>query len=413
MNAVIVGPGRIGCGLAGQLLADAGASLTFIGRGAVVEYLARVGSYHVRLVQGRSIEEREVPVRDALSASDSAAAAAIAAADLVIVSVRPPNLESITPLLVAGLSERETPANVLVFENDVEAGPRLRRLVANRTPAGAPEHGFSSAVVSRIVSRRVGDPAGAAPLVFIGDPPADVVVHGPSLRGPLPEIPGLRAVDDLDAWFARKLFVFCAGHAVAAYLGALKGYRYIHSAIRDPEIRRHVFLAMDEGRLGVLAAYGPELAPTLEDMEAIVTRFENAALNDPVWRVARDPRRKLTSNDRLVGAARLAERAGVCPTTLALATAAALCYTGSGEASACEPQAALDSGAVVRTLREVSGLDPAAGLGRLVADSFRELAGGVDNRLWSFDANAPALLSLKQGLWSWRPPERASTHLTP
>jgi mannitol-1-phosphate 5-dehydrogenase len=408
MNAVIVGPGRIGCGLAGQLLADAGASLTFIGRGAVVEQLARVGRYRVRLVQGRSIEEREIPVAAALSASDPAAADAIAAADLVIVCVGVPNLESIAPLLAAGLSLRETPANVLAFENAVDAGPRLRFLVANRLREGAPEHGFSGAVVSRIVARRVGDPAGTAPLVFIGDPPADVVVHRPSLRGPLPQVPGLHAVDDLDAWFAQKLFVFCAGHAVAAYLGALKGYRYIHSAIRDPEIRRHVLAAMDEGRRGVLATYGPELAPRLDDIEAIVSRFENAALNDPVWRVARDPRRKLAWNDRLVGAARLAERAGVRPTTLALATAAALCYTGSGEAGSCEPQSTRESGAVVRTLREVSRLDPAAGLGRLVADSFRELAGGVDTLRWSLDSDSPALLSLEQPLWSWHPSKPAT-----
>ncbi len=404
MNAVIVGPGRIGCGLAGQLLADAGASLTFIGRGAVVDHLARVGRYHVRLVQGRSVEEREVPVAAALSASDPAAAAAIAAADLVIVSVGAPNLASIVPLLVAGLSRRETPANVLAFENAVDAGPRLRFLVANRLPAGAPEHGFSSAVVSRIVARRVGDPAGAAPLAFIGDPPADVVVHGPSLRAPLPRIPGVRAVDDLDAWFARKLYVFSAGHAVAAYLGALKGYRYLHSAIRDPEIRRDVRAAMDEGRRGLLAAHGPEVAPTLDDIEAILSRFENAALNDPVWRVARDPRRKLACGDRLVGAARLAERAGVRPTALALAAAAALCFTCSSDPSACELQAALATGGVVRTLREVSGLDAADGLGRIVAESFRELAGGreVDN----------LLLSLERRLWSWRRAEPAPTRLT-
>jgi mannitol-1-phosphate 5-dehydrogenase len=259
-------------------------------------------------------------------------------------------------------------------------------------------------VVTRIVARRVGDLAGATPLVFIGDPPADVVVHGPSLRGPLPEIPGLRVVDDIEAWFARKLFVFCAGHASAAYLGALKGYRYIHSAIRDPEIRREVYAAMDEGRRGVLAAYGPAVAPTPEDLDAIVARFENAALNDPIWRVARDPLRKLGRGDRLVGAARLAERAGVCPTTLALAAAAALCFTGSGDASALELQAPLGATGIIRTLREVSGLDASEGVGRMVAERFRELSSG-----WGVDN---LLVSLERRLWSWRRAEPDSTRLS-
>ena len=70
---------------------------------------------------------------------------------------------------------------------------------------------------------RIGDPAGTKPMVFVGDPPTSFVVHGPSLRAPLPPIEGLRAVDDFGAWVMKKLYTFGAGHAAAAYLGALKG----------------------------------------------------------------------------------------------------------------------------------------------------------------------------------------------
>jgi mannitol-1-phosphate 5-dehydrogenase len=391
-RAVVVGPGRIGCGLAGPLLADAGFEVTFLGRGAAIAQLARARRFRVRLTGGPRPEEREYLVADAHALGTDDAAAALAAADLVVVAVGPANLAAVAPALAAGLARRATPVNVLAFENDPEAGAKLRLQVGLRLPPGRPAHGFSGAVVSRIVARRIGDVAGSTPLVFVGDAPADVVVHGPSLVAPLPALPCLRAVDDLDAWFARKLFVFSAGHAAAAYLGALKGYHYVHSAIRDREIRRDVRAAMDEGRRGLLAAHGPEVAPPPEELDAILARFENAALNDPVARVGRDPRRKLGRADRLVGAARLAERAGVCPRVLSMAAAAALCFVCPTDPSACALQAALAAGGLDRTLRELAGVAAGETLGRLLADGFRALGGGR--------ALGACLLSLDRRVWS-------------
>ncbi|MFL5274799.1 MAG: hypothetical protein ACJ79E_22300, partial [Anaeromyxobacteraceae bacterium] len=231
------------------------------------------------------------------------------------------------------------------------------------------------------------------PLVFVGDPPAEFVVHGPSLRAPLPAIAGMRVVEDYRAWVQKKLFTFSAGHATTAYLGALKGYRYVHAAIRDPEIRGRVLAAMEEGRRGLEALHGAELAGTPDDLLAIVARFENAALNDPIDRVGRDPKRKLGCDDRLVGAALLAERAGVRPLRLALAAAAALCFQCPGDASACALQHDVAEHGADQVLGTVAGLDPTSGVGRLVTDEWRRLAAGR--------APDATLLSLGRRMWSW------------
>ncbi len=53
-------------------------------------------------------------------------------------------------------------------------------------------------------------------------------------------------------------------------------------------------------------------------------RFANRPLSDTVFRLARDPLRKLGPNDRLVGAARLAEKAGVAPEGLSWSIAGGL-----------------------------------------------------------------------------------------
>jgi mannitol-1-phosphate 5-dehydrogenase len=388
MKAVVIGPGRIGCGFAGQLLRAAGYDLVFVGRGPVVAQLARAGRYVVRLADGRTVRDVEVDGVRAVAISDHAAVAAeIAGADLVAVSVGPHNLAAVAPVLAAGLRLRTTPVNVLAFENCGDPASCLRDAVVRNAPALARAgHGFSGALVSRIVTQRLGDLDGDAPLVFLGDPHDGFVVHGPSLCAPLPPIPGLRVVDDYEAWVTKKLYTFSAGHAAAAYLGALKGYHYVHAAVRDREIRRAVRAAMEEGRRGLERRYGPELAGDRAELEAILRRFDNATLADPVLRVGRDPARKLGREDRLVGAARLAAEAGVRPRRLALVAAAAMCF-----------QCALDSGARATgpeaTLRTVSGLDPLRGIGRQVVDAFSRLTEGRERD--------NVLLSLEELVWSW------------
>jgi mannitol-1-phosphate 5-dehydrogenase len=388
MKAVVFGPGRIGCGFVGDLLHASGYQLVFVGRDAIVDHLARAGRYLVRLTDGCQARDLEVGGVRALRTSEvEAVAEAVAEADLVAVSVGPRNLPAIAPLVAKGLLRRKTPVNVIAFENCTDPGTVLRDAVVACAPslrdAG---HGFSGALVSRIVTQRLGDLAGEGPLVFLGDPTTSFVVHGPSLRKPLPRIEGLRAVDDYGAWATKKLYTFSAGHAAAAYFGALKGYRYVHSAIRDPEIRTAVLAAMEEGQRGLEQRYGPELAGDRAELEAIVARFENAALNDPVSRVGRDPRRKLGPEDRLVGAARLAQEAGVSPRRLALAAAAAICFD-----CAEKPHPAAEETAA--TLHTVSGLDAESGLGRQVSEAF--------TRITEWREADNVLLSLKELVWSW------------
>jgi mannitol-1-phosphate/altronate dehydrogenase len=273
------------------------------------------------------------------------------------------------------------------------AGPYFRRLVAGAMVRGedADKHGFSGAVISRMVTQRLGDPADDAPLTFVGEMVEEVIVDRRALRSPLPQIQGVIPVDNYHPFVLRKLYTFSAGHATAAYLGWLKGYRYIHTAIRDREIRKAVFSAMEEGLRGLAGRFGKEFANDAKQLQAIVERFENAALNDPIQRVARDPRRKLAAGERLVGAAQLAEEAGVNPKQLALATAAALCFCSVGQPGN-DCTAHPECMEVCSTLNEVCGLDAARGFGRAVANSWAKLAPAL--------SPGNLLLSLNQHMWA-------------
>ncbi len=397
MKAVVIGPGRIGCGFVGQLLHQSGYEIVFVARNAkLVEHFNRVGEYRVLIASKDERHEISVgPVRALWAGDTEAVAEAIAEADIVATAVGPQNLPAIAPLIAAGLAKRRTPVNVLAFENLINAGPCLRRLVrkAQVNTDTYVQHGFSGCLVHRVVTQRLGELDNQTPLLFVGDPPEEFVAHGPSLRAPLPKIQGMMLADNYAVWVLRKLYTFSAGHATAAYLGALKGYHYIHSAVRDPEIRESVLAAMAEGQKGLAARFGTEVAGDEAQLLHILERFENAALNDPIQRVGRDPRRKLGVNERLVGAARMADRAGIRPEKLSLAAAAAFCFCNPADPSCNELQRCISDSGVAGALNQVCGLDPQSGVARFVARSWEQLVAG-----WQ---PGNLLLSLDRRVWAW------------
>lgn len=399
MKAVVIGPGLIGCGFAGQVLHDSGYEVVFAARNpAMVDYFNRARGYRVRLVDGQETRELVVEgVRAVFTGEPDHAAEEISTADLIITAVGANNLPNVASLIAAGLERRSVPVNVLAFENLINAGPYLRHLVAGFLPRDYPlaTHGFSGTLVDRAVPQRLGDPAADELLIFLGEPQSTFVVDGSRLQEPLPIIAGMIVARDYTAWIRRKLYLFSAGHATCAYLGYLKGYHYIHTAIRDPEIRAAVLAAMTEGQCGLAARYGSEVAGNESDLQMILARFENPALNDPIVRVGRDPQRKLGAEDRLVGAARLAEAAGIRPEKLALAVAAALCFYNPEDPSATELHDEIDAAGLGPALRHICGLDPNSGLGHFVTEFWRQLASGC----WQ---KSNLLLSLEKLLWAWR-----------
>jgi mannitol-1-phosphate 5-dehydrogenase len=397
MKAVIFGAGKIGCGFAGQLLRASGYELVFIGRNQeMITELNRLGSYSVDLMEGIRSKTIVVDrVRGIANSNSDKVVEDLADADLVVTAVGPGNLPAVAPLIAEGLQTRKLPVNIIAFENLPNAGPFLRKLVVEELPQGFPieRFGFSGAVVSRAVTERRVDPE-TREIRFIADPPEQFIVDGRSLLGPLPRVQGMVVTDNFEAYIQRKLFTFSAGHAICAYLGHLKGYHYIHSAIRDPEIRRAVLAAMAEGQRGLERVYGPEVAGGKEDLERIIKRFENAGLSDSVQRVARDPLRKLKAGDRLIGAALLAQEAGISPEMLTLGTVAAFLYLlESGTRADEDLERYLKIDEPGQELCRLSGVEPEQPLCRRIGEAWREVARGFKKH--------GVLLNIESLMWAW------------
>ena len=136
--------------------------------------------------------------------------------------------------------------------------------------------------------------------------------------------------DDLLPFEEAKLYGHNATHALAAYIGALRGLNRIAELREFPDLLgflRAAFLE-ESGEALIRKHAGKDRLFTPEGYREfaldLLERMTNPYLQDTVERVGRDPQRKLGWDDRLVGTLRVALEQGVVPRRYALGAAAAL-----------------------------------------------------------------------------------------
>lgn len=220
-----------------------------------------------------------------------------------------------------------------------------------------PATGFAGAIATVAVSH--GDWSSPGVPVFVGDAHRRLLVDGRSTITPMPALPGARLTASYGARLREKLYVFNAGHAVAAYLGWLLGHVTIAQATADPFLRTMLVGCLLESRRALLAAH-PRLGDDVRGpVTEALTRYTDTGLADPIARVARDPIRKLGPADRLLGpAALIHEATGRVPAYFALAIAGALLYRDPDDSQAVRLGRGLRRHGVHHVLEEVCGLGP-------------------------------------------------------
>jgi mannitol-1-phosphate 5-dehydrogenase len=136
--------------------------------------------------------------------------------------------------------------------------------------------------------------------------------------------------DDLLPFEEAKLHGHNATHALAAYVGAVRGVERIADLRQHPDIFAFLRAAFiqESGEALIRKHAGKDPLFTHAGYRAyaddLLSRMVNPFLHDSVERVGRDPQRKLEWDDRLPGTLRVALRQGVKPSRYAFGTAAAL-----------------------------------------------------------------------------------------
>lgn len=379
-KAVMYGAGNVGRGFLGQLFSESGYEVVFVDVApALLAALNARRSYRLVLVSNQGAEPLVVENVRAVDGRDvPAVAAEIAEADVLATAVGANILPRIAPVVAAGLARRAElrptqPLNLIICENLKDAPRLFREMLREHLPVELHPYldtcvGLVDAVIGRMVPLVPAAEQAQDPSLVYAEPYKVLPVNRAGFVGPIPEIVGLEPQGRFEAYVDRKLYIHNAGHAMLAYLGALKGLTYGYEALDNPEIRPWLLRALDESQHALVAEHGLDPAALREHVQDLLQRFGNRALGDTIYRLGRDPLRKLGRTDRLVGAALLAAKHGIAPEALALGIAAALAFADPQDPSALTLQRLLAKRGLAAALREVCGLDRGAAPDRRLAD---------------------------------------------
>lgn len=183
------------------------------------------------------------------------------------------------------------------------------------------------------------------------------IVQQAAFRGEIPKIEGMELTNNLMAFVERKLFTLNTGHAITAYLGVLNGHKTVKESIEDPKIREIVIEAMKESGDVLIKRYNFERDVHEEYINKILNRFENPHLRDEVFRVGREPLRKLSFNERLIKPLRGTLDYELKNESLVKGIAAAMKYQNESDPQAVELNEMINKLGVSETFKKISGLE--------------------------------------------------------
>ena len=378
MRILIVGAGRVGCGALGMAFAMQGHEVIFAARREdLIESINRHG--YTVITKGKVEATIEVSGVRAVNVAHREFVEEVARADQVYTSVRPDNLPSISGILAQAILNRvrsgeSRPLDVFCCENLKNAGSQLERLIFTYVPFQNAQQiqdriSFNAAVSDRIVSGQEMDPSGK--FIFTADAVGDILFDTLHIKGDFPVMPPLKGIDNFPACIEEKLYILNCGHALAAYMGHQRGYKYIHEAMDDEQINRSVVGAMLEAQQALQCKYGRTFHYA-GFINEILASFSNAKLMDTIARVGRDPIRKLQADDRLVGPAKLAYRYNLKPTFLIQGCAAALSFWNHEDPQAVELQKLVTASGMEEALNTVAQLRPWNPISKLIREQIDE-----------------------------------------
>jgi len=382
-KAVQFGAGNIGRGFLGQLFNQSGYEVVFIEvKEELISQLNREHSYRLRIV-GEKTEEliidkvRAVDGRDKVKVAEE-----IREAEVMATAVGVRNLSSVASLVAEGMRQRanfkvKEPINLIICENVPNASQVFRDYLLREIEHEYRDYvdlhlGLVESVVSRMVPIIPPEIRKKDPTFIMAEEYSILPVDKKGFKGKIPEIKGMIPYENLYAYEEQKLFIHNAGHAICAYLGYLKGYRYIWQAIEDEEIRRIVRAALEESGAALIRKHGFKPEEQRAHIEDLLRRFANRALNDSIARVGRDPIRKLGPHERLIGSAKLAYQYGIIPQNIARGIAAALLFDMEEDEEARKLSQMRRKEGVDVVLKKICQIDPESHLGRLIKKNLND-----------------------------------------
>jgi len=315
---VIFGAGKIGRSFIGQLFGRSGYKLVFVDADPnVAGLLNKIKNYRV-IIKGKIDEEIIVSNLEAVLAFDlTKVAESVATAGIMAVSVGKKAIEKVVPVIAEGLKIRYTaapdsPLDIILAENMRSAAEFVKSELVKYLPEGFPFDNYVGLIETSIGKMVPIMPLAELekdPLVIFAEPYNTLILDAKAFRNPIPDVNGLAPKSNIKAWVDRKAFIHNLGHATAAYYGHYyyPGMTYMYEILDHVEVKDFTRSVMLQSADILLTAYPDDFTQSdlEEHIDDLINRFRNRALGDTIFRVGQDLQRKLSSNDRFMGAIHL------------------------------------------------------------------------------------------------------------
>lgn len=305
---------------------------------------------------------------------------AISEAEVISTSIMFTNLPKIAPLLAKGLKARvgsgQEKAIIMVCENAIMGTDHLKKLIAETGLITEEELEATGAFPNVAVDRMAldGEHNGKAG-IEVSDA-FELAIE----RKKLPDqdkqpIVGAEYVDDLDMYLQRKIYMINCGHALSGYYGQRKGYETVQDALRDPEIQAEVCSAVLEAASALEHKYGFTHESLVEYMDTMMLkRFLSPGIADAIARVSREPIRKLSPNDRIMGPAYMCEEYGLKNDHLLKGAACAMLFRNPEDPQAVELQDYITENGVEAAITKYTGAKPDSRVFQVILEEYNKLA---------------------------------------
>ena len=338
-SVVIFGAGAVGRGFIARLLSAKGLLPVFVE--ADVELARRLNEADDYIVLVTGAEKRECRVSGyKVLTPEQGAEISKALADCLFAAtaVGGRNLERVAQFVASGLADaskgRDKPLNILLCENWPDAEKVLSESLLKY---GCDKDSF--ACVRCSVERMVR--GGGDELDLIAESGQPFYVDRRTWKGEQGDvvcgIDGLTFTDNIEAIYACKLFTSNAGGAALAYFGFLSDCKFLYEALEVPEIRKNLTELLNIAKQCLIESFGLDEAGLERHLDELMNRrFPNRDLADTVQRVARNPIRKLGSQERLAGLAHLLKKHALSTEPVSRVIGSALHYRDPTDAESLE-----------------------------------------------------------------------------
>lgn len=387
MNKIVIwGAGKIGRGFIADLFHQGGYEITFIDSDRkLVDMLNRKREYSVITIPANDNRETsQVKGYSAYHTSEKENIPEILYnASLLAIATFPNAYYSISETLSEVIerrakSEKSLPLDILVCANILNPSFCLKELIMSRLSDRGQEYfnemvGLVETLIIRIAIEANERQKSIDPLVVITNGYPEIPLDKTAFKGVLPDIKGLLYTDRINAEEIRKIYTYNMVHAVFAYAGARKKYRYVTECSSDPEILQLVKNTLSEVSEGLQIAFGFSALEMNEWNEKVLVNMTNPVFQDTLIRIGADPVRKLGREDRLVGPALMCRKNGILPYFLSKVIAYAFLFDQPEDKGCQEIKEYIKARGIEETIANYCGLEKEKDLVWLIARLYEQI----------------------------------------